>query len=299
MPDRTIEYLSSQQIDREKWDRCIASAPNGLIFSTSIYLDMLTDHWNAVIVGDYEAVMPLPWRKKLFVKYHYHVPFIPQAGLTGVYDDNLSKVVAKLVLRKIPFGDLLLNYGNTAMARYLRAVPLTNLVLDLSVQFPHIHKKYHHDLENNLRRAARHDFKYGVSADVKTPITLFRKLYGSRLRSVRASDFDRFTSLCLHLYRNNQAFIRKVTDVKGKLLAAVLLLRDDRRIYNMINSVTPEGRKKSANHFLYDQLMREFAGQALTFDFEGSRVPGIRRFYENFGAENQPYYWSRRIPWSL
>jgi hypothetical protein len=57
-----------------------------------------------------------------------------------------------------------------------------------------------------------------------------------------------------------------------------------------MNSTTPDGRKKEANHFLLDQVIKEFAGKPLIFDFEGSDVPGIKSFYEKFGAINQPYY---------
>jgi hypothetical protein len=53
-----------------------------------------------------------------------------------------------------------------------------------------------------------------------------------------------------------------------------------------------------ANHFLFDQLIREFAGQDLILDFEGSDLPGVARFYQKFGPQNQPFsFWkSNRLP---
>jgi hypothetical protein len=296
MPDRRIQYLSSQDVDREKWDRCVAAAPNSLIYNSSIYLDMMADHWNAVVVGDYEAVMPLPWRRRWFVKYHYHVPFIAQGGLTGTFDNGLSKTVAKAILRKISYGDLVLNHGNQALAKFMRAVPLVNLVLDLAVEFPHIFKMYHHNLDKNLRRASRFELVYKSDYNVKLPIALFRKEYGSRLKSVRPVDYERFTGLCLHLYQVNKAIVRKVTDEKGKPLATALLLRDHARLYNVINTVSPEGKRRSANHFLFDQLIREFAGQPLVLDFESTQQAGVRKFYEHYGAVSETYYWSSRMP---
>jgi hypothetical protein len=297
MPDRRIQYVQSNDVDREKWDHCIASAPNSLIYNTSIYLDMMADHWNAVIVGDYEAVMPLPWRRKWFIRYHYHVPFIAQNGLTGNFSPETSKQVAKVALKKIGYGDLLLNYGNEAMAKHIRAMPLINLVLDLSVELPHIFKLYHHDLDKNLKRASRYQLVYGEEKNVKLPIELFKKTYASRLPSVREVDYERFMGLCLHFRKTGHAFVRKVTDGKGRLFAVALFLRDEHRLYNLMNTVTAEGRRRSANHFLFDQLIREFAGQKVVLDFEGSQKAGIRKFYENFGARNEPYYWSRRRGW--
>ncbi len=58
----------------------------------------------------------------------------------------------------------------------------------------------------------------------------------------------------------------------------------------MMNTTTQKGRDEEANHFLLDKVIKEFAGQPLLFDFEGSDLPGVREFYEKFGAINQPYF---------
>lgn len=296
MPDRQIRYLESHEVDREKWDRCVAGAANSLIYNTSIYLDMMADHWNAVVVGDYEAVLPLPWRKKWFIRYHYHVPFLAQNGITGNFTPEIAKLALKVAFKKISYGDILLNHGNEAAAKQFKATSLINLVLDLSVEFPHLFKLYHHDLDKNLKRASKQQLVYEHDNNVKKPIEIFKKTYASRLPSVREVDYERFTGLCLHLMKTGNAFVRKVSDQKGKLLAVALFLRDHARIYNIMNTVTSEGRRRSANHFLFDQLIREYAGRPLLLDFEGSQQPGIRKFYENFGAKNEPYYWVRRKP---
>jgi hypothetical protein len=41
---------------------------------------------------------------------------------------------------------------------------------------------------------------------------------------------------------------------------------------------------------LYDKILEEFTETPLLFDFEGSDLPGIKSFYEKFGATNQPYF---------
>lgn len=64
MPDHAIRYLSREEIDATKWDRCIDLAPNGLLYACSTYLDcMSSNRWDALVSGDYEIVMPLPYKK--------------------------------------------------------------------------------------------------------------------------------------------------------------------------------------------------------------------------------------------
>src|SRR5687767_14846783 len=64
MLHRNLQYLHRKQIDTRKWDQCITNAANGLIYARSFYLDTMASNWDALVLGDYEAVMPLTWRKK-------------------------------------------------------------------------------------------------------------------------------------------------------------------------------------------------------------------------------------------
>ena len=64
-----IRYLSQAQIDKKKWDECIDRADNGLIYPYSFYLDALSKNWDALVLNDYEAIMPLTWNKKYSVQW--------------------------------------------------------------------------------------------------------------------------------------------------------------------------------------------------------------------------------------
>ena len=86
---------------------------------------------------------------------------------------------------------------------------------------------------------------------------------------------------------------------KHELLAIALLLKDDNRIYNLANSTTTLGRKTEANHFLIDNILKEFANTTFIFDFEGSDLAGVKIFYQKFGAVEEPYFhWHfNNLPW--
>ena len=42
--------------------------------------------------------------------------------------------------------------------------------------------------------------------------------------------------------------------------------------------------------YLLDELFIARAGDQIKFDFEGSNIPGLGRFYSGFGAIEEPYY---------
>ncbi|MFX6040696.1 hypothetical protein ABTE96_22240, partial [Acinetobacter baumannii] len=68
-----------------------------------------------------------------------------------------------------------------------------------------------------------------------------------------------------------------------------LLLQKYNRIYNVLNSVTKEGRKLHANHWLFHKIIEEFSNSNMIFDFEGSSIPGIRNFYKGFDPMEEQY----------
>jgi hypothetical protein len=54
-----IKYLKHKEINKEKWDKCISSSHNKIIYALSWYLDVVSPNWDGLIKGDYEAVMPI------------------------------------------------------------------------------------------------------------------------------------------------------------------------------------------------------------------------------------------------
>jgi hypothetical protein len=128
-------------------------------------------------------------------------------------------------------------------------------------------------------------------------IAAYRQTYSHRTPHVSSSDFKRFSHLCEYL--KTDVIVRAVTDVENNVLATALFLQKKNRIYLIQNTTLTGGREKEANHFLLDQVIREFCGNNLTLDFEGSDIDGIAHFYMNFGSHNQRYYFFKHshLPW--
>src|SRR5579864_8810325 len=77
-----IRYLKRPDIDTGRWDGCIHQAGNSLIYGYHYYLDhMAAGQWDALVLDDYEAVMPLPWRRKFGIRYLYQPAFTQQLGI--------------------------------------------------------------------------------------------------------------------------------------------------------------------------------------------------------------------------
>lgn len=295
----SIHIFPAHVINQQKWDACISKHPNGLIYAQYDYLDHMCDHWSGLVVGDYEAIMPLPWRRKYGFRYYYIPPFIQQLGFIG--DTSLLRSLQEELIQKIRgyawYGDLHLNFSNHVLASELHCKNRTNFIIDLNRSYFEIYKDYHPDLKNLIYKIPQEHFQYSSDHDFKQVIDRYQQQYGQRMPHLSAHDFIRLGELCKFYNERKQCIIRSTQSVDGQVLSETLLLRDQRRIYHLLNTTFPKGRDLHSNHWLMDQILREYANHDLIFDFEGSDLPGVKSFYKKFGGHVQPYFHYRRNIW--
>ncbi len=284
-----IEIKPSHGIDKGKWNACLQASDNNIIYAQYDYLKLMTDNWAGIIVNDYEAVMPLPFRSKMGIRYCYNVPFIQQLGLFGKYDKELLTAVINKATSYIRYGDLFLNGGNEVL-KSIAAQAKANYVLPLSSSYQNIFNGYSRHLQTKLKGTRNKGLLFFISDYNANSIDIFQQLYANRLPQIRKEDYERLNSLAEHLFQKEQCFTATVCSSEMKVVATALFFTDDRRIYNILPSTTPEGRKLNAMHYLLDNVIQKYAETQFSLDFEGSDVEGIRAFYQSFGAVNQPYY---------
>lgn len=299
-----IQFLKNKEIDKDRWDDCITLSVNNLIYAKTFYLDNIASGWAAITGPNYEWVFPLTIRQKFGISYLYQPAFTQQLGVfskAGVivpYQEIISWLQKHYL-----FCEINLNF---ATCYKLASLPVTinlanNFILDLSPGYEAIAANYHSDLNKNLKRSKNFRNIYRQTNDFNICINLYNESYGNRIPHVKESDYKNFSKVCDYASQNSILICREVINENGTLLASALLLFDGSRLYNLMNTTTPAGRKTKANHFLLNSIIKEFSGKDIIFDFEGSDLPGVKNFYENFGAINQPYLKMKYncLPWPI
>jgi len=276
-----ISYLQHENIDKKKWDTCIDNAQNGLVYAYSYYLDAMSKSWDALVMNDYEAVMPLTWNKKFGIRYLRQPAFTQQLGLFGniFFDKNVTELFINKALEIFSFAEINLNYANEYKEKKC------NLILPLNRPFTEIEKSFRKDFVNKVKNR---NLIYQSTGDVQKAIQIFKENHNDKIR-IAPSAYQHWLQACKILKTKGQLLIRKVNSPNGELLSEALFLKDSRRIYYVMSSTLPSGRKQQSNYFLLYHLIKEFSEQNLIFDFEGSEIPSIKLFFSKFGAIEQPY----------
>ena len=296
-----IAYLPYHQINKTKWDACINKSINKLIYAESYYLDSITDNWDAIILNDYEAVMPLIWKKKFGIKYLYQPAFFQQGGIFFFkqLNNEILQAFITTASQHFKFGEFTLNFLNITLSPdgFFTLKKRNNFIFQLGDSYENISKVYSPYIKQRLKRAEKFQLQYSKSKDHKKAINIYKKLYKERLSDFKKKDYDKFEVICHYYFNLNRLFVREVWSADGNtMLACVVLLKDENRLYNIASSIFPEGKKMLANYFLYDNIIKEFSKENILLDFEGSDVPGIAYFYKNWASANQAYPF---IKWNL
>ncbi len=286
-----IQILHSKEIDPEKWDHCINNSSNSLIYAGYNYLTNQCINWSGLIINNYHTVLPLPWKKKWGIRYIYAPAFIQQLGFFGNLVDLPITQIMDRIKEFAKFGDLFLNYQNKELLSNLDFVEKTNYILGLDNSYPKIHSNYAQDLLKNLQKSEKHNLQYLQTVSIENTIEQFQINYQNRFPQFNTKTFQNLKNTCKELAENNQCFTRSVCyETTDQVISTALLLRDNKRLYLLLNSTSLTGRSLSANHFLIDSIIREYCEEALIFDFEGSERKGIKDFYQSFQPINQPYF---------
>lgn len=282
---RQINILASHQIDQQAWDQCIRQSASGLIYATTDYLDHLADNWYGIIINGYESVLPVPFRKKFGINYCYDVPFIQQLGLFSSKYTEVDEELLKILFSTVRYGDYNFNFLNQPAKG---SSVHHNYVLSLDKSYTDLEKRFSKDISFYITRSQKKGLAY-QEGNIEEAMKIFRLLYQHRTPHVSKAICNRFINLAGFLSKQQKCLVRKVITQDNTICAIALLLKDERRIYNIINGIPAAGRETGANYFLFSELLKEFQQTDLIFDFEGSDIPGVKNFYKKFGAVNQPY----------
>jgi len=280
-----IRYIEHQHINPIKWDNCIHNGNCNFSYGLYDYLDAITNSsWDALILGDYEAVFPLPFKKKMGVYYIYQPIFCQQLGIFGDSKNIKSSDFINSIPRKFLRIHLNLNaYNCDYSSNFLKIKP--NFVLP----FPHKPElTFNNDALKNIKRLEKYNLNYIYNEPIAVVIQLFHEMWGEINKYRYPIDYELFENTCVKMKEKDQLLTLVVNNENGTLLGGAIFLISPLRLHYICAAPTEAGKKIGVMHGIIDKICRDFENH--TIDFEGSSYPSVADFYKKFGGINEPYY---------
>jgi hypothetical protein len=276
-------------LDVDSWDALIAASPAESIYPYSWYLDAAAGHWSALVSGEYQFVMPLIWKRKYGIRYLYQPTFCQQLGVYGreYVDPLLLNDFVKEMMKRFRFGVVNFNAKNLLGEGAAMTVDdRSNYILSLERPYEELSGRYSTNAKRNLKRAQGQD-----DLDLDLEVGLgelmdFKKRTDLQPRS--PAQYERYMGQFQAIRQHADAHIFGIRR-RGELLAACFLARSQKRITYLLSISNEEGKEARAMFRIIDQAIRQWSASSYTFDFEGSNIPSIARFFGGFGASPEIY----------
>jgi len=298
----SIQYVDHHQIDPTKWDSAILRSPHPLAYGLFEYLNAVCEsQWDALIYNDYEAVFPLPFKKKFGIKYLVQPVFCQQLGAFGsninVSTHHFLSAIPKRFLRV----RLQLNpyFDQTNEVESIQTKPAgiiassrklttkTNMTIQLSQPLD-----YNKDCKKNLHRLAELPIEYKINAiSIREAIDTYRKAWGKQNPEIEDEHYQLFANACTDkLSFTVTAHHQKEGDLLGAAIFLITPENTKRSLHYVCAGPTEAGKSIGVMHGIIDFILNRYKGENMLFDFEGSSIASVASFYKKFGAIEEPFF---------
>jgi hypothetical protein len=293
-----ILYLKHNEIDLKQWDAVVEQSPQRQVYAMSWYLDVVAPGWEAVVelseAGLYITVIPVPWRKKLGIRYIQQPLFCQQLGIYSLSEDipkATCQAFVQALYRRFKYMAVYnFNTGNTLpeLPAEVQVGHTFTLYLNLDRSYAQLYQNYTRDRKMNLKRAQKAVLQLTESTDIEPIIQFFKEETAGRIHGGVAEDaYTMLRQLYQVLQEKGVAKLYYTTDRKGRKNSGCLFIIWGGRIVYIFNAAPQHGRKQNGRTLILDHIIREYAGQEMLFDFESpdEREPDIVHFYKSFRPE--------------
>jgi hypothetical protein len=304
-----LRYLSEEE--RQFWDDLVEASPQGSLFCRSWWLKVTGP--DTRILGYFDAgrlIAGIP----LFFKRRFGVQLCTMPKLTQTWGVVIEPLEGKPVRQISRQMEIL-----TIFAHHLAAQPVFLQRFHPEVfnflpfqwqgfqQISRVTYVIEHlcdldrvwaEMRDSQRREIRKAEKRGIIVEPCDPEVVadnLAKTYGRQ--GLECPTETRLLRRIHHAARQNAAgdcFAAR--DMDGRVHAAAMLVWDRKRAYYLTGGGDPALRTSGAASLLLWKMMQFASARSAVFDFEGSQIPAVERFFRSFGASQVWYHEISKMP---
>jgi hypothetical protein len=286
-----IKHLTSQQIDHDKWDKCIGSSFNGNIYALSWFLNFAHPNWEALVEDDYVSVMPLTVSKKYGLKYALQPYFVQQLGVYStnkLYPEKIKEFI-DAIPKNIKYVDINLNIHNKISALKIKTFENKNYMLDLVRDYENLKANYSANTKRNLKKAEKQNLQLLKHIKPAELISLFKNNKGKELSVFSEDSYKTLERIIYRSIHKSMGVVYGVYDTSNQLCAAAFFTKYRDKLVFLFSGSNQKAKQNRAMFFLIDEVIKQNSPSLLTLDFEGSNDQNLARFYAGFGSKEVVY----------
>ncbi len=274
-----IRKVRYQDIDFEKYNYCIENSVQKNFYCKKDNLDFLCKNWELLVYADYEAVMPIPYIKRKFLKIVLMPLFCQQLGVFGSSDRNINQLFLCFLRKNYNLLHYSFNFNNKFEDKL---VTKKNFVIPVQEYAFLRRKKYFKGRKSTIKTAQYLEFR-----EVSTHAHILDFIKDNFKGLDKESDQEFFIKYLFFLEKNEK--LKIFGSYFDNQLTNLAFVIDDMNSFSLLGLINNEAMKEhNGASFLIDRILQDHI-ESMPFNFMGGSIRGIEVFFKSFGAELQEY----------
>lgn len=279
-----IQFLKHSKINKEKWNQCIENSSFPTFFAEFDFLSIANPKFCALVLNDYEAVMPLPVRKKLFLPHIYHPHFIITLGIFS--KTNPTKELTEHFLQAIPSYYVKIDVFFNTFFDHPKASTKHWHQLSLQKKYSELYANFSDNYKKDVMALEKHALKYVESTPIPRIIALFKNNCGKNADvPYEEKDYEILDRLAHFAQKKHRLEVVSVRDEEDNLLAGALIFKDNHKTWFWFSGHDERFTHKKAVFFLLNEYFKRNSETEIIFDFCSSLYHNVTHSSAEFGAE--------------
>lgn len=285
-----IKFLKNREINKEKWNLAIDNSAQPVFYARAQVLDIMSPQWAALVLGDYEAVMPLPVKYKFGILPYIYTPNFIQR--LGIFAPQETQIVLEDFLSAIPFYFLRIELRIHSLYTpnkhtQLRTKERTSFIIQLRKPINEIENAFNADAKKNVRKLKSLPIQSVENYPIEKIVEMYIQEYGT-LNGIKDHEYKNFIKALEWLRQIGKVWTIALFQ-NNTLLGAGAFVVDYDTVHYVLGAPTTEGKKIGSTHKLIHVALEKFCLSHKIFDFEGSDIKPVAFFYKKFGSQPTKY----------
>ena len=281
---RPLLHITNISESTGVYDKCVGSAPNGLIYAMSWYMDIVCPGWEILSTDDHTSVMPLPVSRSFGRKVLRQPEFAWQLGVFStqvpspeVIQHFIRSIPPAYRLRKLCLNKF--NIVNGSRARFQNTAEL-----DLIRPYGQIRARYGPAARKRLELASSRSLSYLSNISVHDMLMFAYKLdlFGKQRLNPRQISVLRLIATNAIRYRSGQVWA--AYDTYNNLIATILFLVFRGRASMLHAAASSEGVESGGIEYIIDRFIEMNAGENLVLCVDNPSNRKLMDLLNGFGS---------------
>jgi hypothetical protein len=264
--------------------------------------------------GQMHGAFHLFHQKKIgfnFIKTPYYIPHIGLVYTNRAQNEANALSFNKKIIEQIC--DFLegLSYGVISIAippgitdmqpfiwKKFKVVPNYTYRMDLSLSADEIEKRFSPEHRNSIKKALKDGVEVSPCNDYKVVKKMILRTFELKKEKMNEKNID---SILFGIANPQNSFSFTAT-ANNEVIAATFCLYDNNYCYYLLGGYSSDSKHHGAGPLcVYNSVLKAKELGVPVFDFEGSMIKEVERYFRSFGGELVPYYTvnKARLPFEM